>query len=867
MKSRILLKEIPYGKFHSVIFTTYSINLYYLEQQVMPLLGSKDVHYLSVLADSRMLSEQLQAYSSYSQQKKRSYAIHGIQSDGAFHPKLIFLAGTDSILLLIGSGNLTTSGHGKNLEVWNPIYVDDPNDNKLGFALHAWHYLKRLHDDLGDSAQNKLNNIEENCSLLSKSLKIDFSQAYEIDENTQVSFLSANPDISLAAQLSELVGNEKIDRITIMSPFYDVEGNFIQDLNKRYQPREINIILQEEFGAIPYKMKPKSNMHFFEWSDIRNEESKQAFFHAKNLIFESRKKSFLVSGSANASLAAFGSLNQPGSNQESCIVYQSKTNDFIDKLGLNLKKKKVSLSDYEPLTDEEDYKHEGVNLPVFIKSAEKNYNEVTLNYSSKKAISFVQISLFDPAGQLIISKEITIEKGDSKTVLKIPGESSLMYAEALNKSKRISNKQFIIDVNAFEGTNPSPRNRSLNQIRKILENGDFSTAKIIGYLSTITKQKELNKAVASKGSTQIEKKELSIQEEESDLLYMSYAEIQEKAKQIVELQKHTIYIEYKGVRLWESIFAYLKESRENAIQAKVDAEETENINNPGEGPKGKKEKNKKSIQRPEFQRHKDRIEKFLNDYWEILASKRDNINAEQPTLIDLSMFLVMLEILLHLVSHKELIEENNTEESLLIIPFVFKDYSWSEYLLQFIGMFTLWCNQTKGFKDVDSSDYRLKMSQYQKMAFKTCVSGLSIFNYLNQSFDKRNISQWLTLSLLNCNQTFNSDNSKYRDVEEFLEFVPQNVLEEFDEGTLSDEIHANLAFLHKFRQKIKFFNQGETFSHPSDGFTFIEKKIVNQTTTLLKLYRPGYEWDEHLKNYWNSKLYHLKQARWIGALK
>lgn len=91
MKSRILLKEIPSGKFHSAIFTAYSINLYYLEQQVLPLLGSKGIHYVSILADGAMLSNQLEHYGYLSQQRKRNYAVHGIQSSGAFHPKLIFL--------------------------------------------------------------------------------------------------------------------------------------------------------------------------------------------------------------------------------------------------------------------------------------------------------------------------------------------------------------------------------------------------------------------------------------------------------------------------------------------------------------------------------------------------------------------------------------------------------------------------------------------------------------------------------------------------------------------------------------------------------------------------------------------------------
>src|SRR5690554_3589370 len=107
MKNRILLKDIPANRFHSAIFTTYSINFYYLEQQVLPLLGAKNIHYVSILIDGAILSNQIEKYAQLSQNRKRNYSLHGMQSNGSFHSKLIFLAGQDSVLLLVGSGNLT----------------------------------------------------------------------------------------------------------------------------------------------------------------------------------------------------------------------------------------------------------------------------------------------------------------------------------------------------------------------------------------------------------------------------------------------------------------------------------------------------------------------------------------------------------------------------------------------------------------------------------------------------------------------------------------------------------------------------------------------------------------------------------------
>ena len=277
MKSRILLKEIPSGKFHSAIFTTYSINLYYLEQQVLPLLGSKGIHYVSILADGAMLTTQLEHYGYLSQQRKRNYSVHGIQSNGAFHPKLIFLAGPDSILLLVGSGNLTTSGHGKNLEVWNAVYVNSLDDSKYGLVIQAWNYMKQLHADLGDSANNKLKSIEENCFLLSNGIVVE-STVFDLDAHNQISFHANQTDKSLFAQVSAIVGNDKIKRITIMCPFHDSDGKFIQELNKRYNPGQIDVLVQADFGALPFKMKSQSNVSFFEWTDVIKEKQRQSYF-------------------------------------------------------------------------------------------------------------------------------------------------------------------------------------------------------------------------------------------------------------------------------------------------------------------------------------------------------------------------------------------------------------------------------------------------------------------------------------------------------------------------------------------------------------------------------------------------------------
>lgn len=862
MKNRILLKEIPSSKFHSAIFTTYSINLYYLEQQVLSLLGSKGINYVSVLVDSHMLNGQLDSYSILSEKRKRNYAVHGIQCNGSFHPKIIFLAGETTLLLLLGSGNLTSSGHGKNLEVWNAIYIDNDKDNNLGIVIQAWNYLKNLHADLGLSAQYKIKSIEENCVLLNNTENVNLLDWYEIDDNSKISFL-ANGSDSLFSQLSNLISKTDIESITTMSPYYDSEGKFIHQLDKRFKPMKINIILQEDFGGVPTKMKPEGNMFFYNWRDIQNEKFRQDYFHAKNFVFIGKSKSYLLSGSANASVAAFGTENFSKTNHEACILYQSNDIDFLEKLGLKLNGKTVNHRDIKATTEEayqESYK-QGI---AFIKAAEKSYENSIFYIDSTKDLQQISLCIFDTKGNILFEEKIELKKGEASFQLTTPQDLPLFYCELFKNGKSISNKQFVIDINAFESTNPSPKNRSLNQIRKLIENGNFSTPKIIEYLNTIYKQRATKKTITAISKNDKEIEDEFSAEEESDLLYLSYKEIQERIKHFDETKKEKGYIEYKSIRLWDSIFSYLKESKEKEDQSKIDEEETEDINNSRGRDVMDEKKHKSELSKSSHERLKEKVEKFLINYFEILESKTNNVKADKPTLIDLSMFLIILEILLHLLSHKEKIEGQEKEESLLRIRFSKTHYSWSDFIQHFIGMFLLWCSQKKGFKEIESSEYNFKLSQYKKMAYKTTISALSLFSAVNRGYEINKVKVWRQLGILNAKLCLNDDNTLYKDINDILLFVPKDTREEFGDSNLQEELLESLSIANKNRLDKDFY------LHPEDGVTYIEKVISNATDKskkYLKLFNTGYEWDDEIEDYWNGKVYSEIEAKWLSSRK
>ena len=97
---RQLIKEIPSGKFHSAVMTSFSINLYYWEIQLLRSLSAKGINFVSALVDSDCLSDQLLKFSkAFSGRRPLDFSLHGYKMKGAFHPKIQFYAGRESVLV------------------------------------------------------------------------------------------------------------------------------------------------------------------------------------------------------------------------------------------------------------------------------------------------------------------------------------------------------------------------------------------------------------------------------------------------------------------------------------------------------------------------------------------------------------------------------------------------------------------------------------------------------------------------------------------------------------------------------------------------------------------------------------------------
>src|SRR4051812_35621151 len=94
------------GRFEHAVLTTYSINLHFFEQWVMPLLRRAEVRNIVAFVDHAQFAQAVDPRGI--QSLGRSYHLVSTRlGHGAFHPKLIYLHGADSRRACISSANLT----------------------------------------------------------------------------------------------------------------------------------------------------------------------------------------------------------------------------------------------------------------------------------------------------------------------------------------------------------------------------------------------------------------------------------------------------------------------------------------------------------------------------------------------------------------------------------------------------------------------------------------------------------------------------------------------------------------------------------------------------------------------------------------
>lgn len=800
MEQRELIKEIPSGKFHSALFTTYSINLYYWEEQFIRALSGKGINYVSALVDSSALSEQLFRFAQgFRGNRPFDFSIHGVKSNGAFHPKIQFYVGNTCVLVLVGSGNLTVTGHGKNLEVWTPVMVDSAESPLFPLVRDVWHYLQGLYKSLGKEAEYIVNTVESNCELLKVEYHNNGTSECRIGEES-VKFFT-NDIKPLFSQCVDWIGDDRIRSITVMSPYYDGRAELVNAMFEYFEPDEFRVIYEDGFGTRPPKRCLFDRITTYKWSQILkdsniSEKDMQHFFHSKCFFFEGKNNNYVLAGSANASVAAFGLVNAPAVNHEAMIGMKSATKDYFRMTGFILKNKcdiedTASVYNTDTLSD-------ATPEHVWIKEAYCYYSNYCITLECRKMVGNVTINFYSGKRRLVHSQKVLIDIDTNTVKGSVLGDGIPLYVEMVNNEGNvISNRQFVIAAEMVETNNPSRESIYYRKKYYEIEAGKFVNGEMMQFFDRIINDT----------ARKIQTKEFvhSVEERQCEVHHFSSIEdfLRDDGTGITGDRKQNSVerSRMQSTQFFDSIIAYISKSAESKQNELIDSEELEDVRTsegeeiPAVKKEVKSQKTADSVKR--------RIIKMFDKYIgrlesEVFSNKQPSGDVSLMNM--LKQFMAAEFFILRTFSYRFTYEGQETAEQTLIElkKNSFVHETATEYFYRIVSLFSIYLMRST-FHEEEDFVLKQKLDSYMRYAFELGIAIFSICDWINEG-DSTYLSwskMYKEASMMNLRKALGGilDDNSVNDVYNRLDRAILE-MDGFDRSMMEQYIHNNLSILH-----------------------------------------------------------------------
>lgn len=863
MEKKLFFEISKKADFHSAVMTTFSFDFYHFESQVLKQLKKSGITNVSLFADSKMLDESIGLTTGHLKSLGSNYSINSISSNGAFHPKLTLLASEREVLLLQGSGNITSGGHGKNHEIFSALYATLDNQTQLPLLLEAWEYIKTLTKNVKGLSSDKLEWISRNSPLLQKKSGPKH-RFHAIDEDFEAALLY-NETTGIWQQLKNNLEGETILNIKIISPFYDENGSLLLLMSAHFKDCPIEVYLQENNGIQPFKMEKRKNISFYNWDDTQR--AKATFktykrkLHAKIIVFQTSERQYCLLGSANATTAAFGSNTSRGSNDEFSVLFKVKSRNLIEELELNGAKTKIEPKDNKPATEKESEENKTViNKTHLIKimGADREGKNITLHLHHFENHKTAKVIIYDFWGNEIEQNITKINSDKIKITLSTHTHHNVCFLVIYNEeNKCISNKQLINNVQQLWNTNPSPENRKIMRLTSLIENAQGSLFDVIDYFNTIHNNRNTASVSSSNSSGSRSEDQVDVDKNEVVLTY----------EEAIALDRNNathsrILKQHHTIKIWDAIEKYLYELTLEADEERMDDEEQSEA----DAVKSRERKDSDAIEKTEelnsikvLEKRRSEISKFLFNYSKALAKAEENEN-NKIGLIDLAMFLIVMKQL-HEVTHRKFSLKIESEEH-LDNNFIFDTQGNVSYLdnftgavLNLIGQFNnMGLNST--FETPEDDYTAKKLEHYKNISCVTSLFSLAIVksNYNNEP----RIKDWVDITALNLLTVLGTPS--VNDENLIANLVTNSHIENLSHKEITSII---MKWIETYKTKEY---PSHYFENEITGICLVHKYIPSEENPkFLKLSRPGFNYHEQLHDFIADTLFDLRTNNWFDT--
>ncbi|MEH2565205.1 hypothetical protein [Bradyrhizobium sp. AZCC 2289] len=315
--------------FHSAIATSFAVEFEAAEEVMLPQIMASGATNILLIADARMTAISLSDGSSLPKQLGRDYVLYGPPaSSGLFHPKIVLQLGRDGGRAFINSANLTAAGLSGNVEVATEIECSNETGPEQDFIHSVWRYLEHVTAEAQGAARDALLWARERTPWLMENVP---DTVQTLADGSAIAFLAAPSDSGILERYAGLVNAAPVERLIIVSPYWDDALQSVADLRTALAPKRITILLDTHRHDFPRVVDIPSEVELIDIGDW----SKSRFTHAKLFIALTFEHEHVLSGSANCTPAALGRAGFQGTNAEACVYRKLPTGTSIEALGLS----------------------------------------------------------------------------------------------------------------------------------------------------------------------------------------------------------------------------------------------------------------------------------------------------------------------------------------------------------------------------------------------------------------------------------------------------------------------------------------------------------------------------------------------------
>jgi len=335
--------------YESAILTTFNFDPDFFESTILPILQSKEAGNILVMTD---ISEYMRTFGS-ARHVGTQYYLEPIQLKGTFHPKIIWLTSGEIGKLIIGSCNITEQGYRKNAEI---VVVFDYSTTNLSVEAKAMFF--DVKDFFTQLIRKGYTRSQKHASKILEAMDVPWIPATR--PVTSRVRLVHNLEKPIISQVQDILGEEKVDEITIVCNDFDPNAKLIKFLHDNLC-KKIKIVVQPGNNNFPLQQMVLGTPDDVTFSRILFHDKETRAMHGKIVIFKMTNGSHCLIGSANATVAALLLTSETG-NIEACILRSEQERDYFDYL---LNNENVSIERINPDQINPYLSRPEVQLPPF----------------------------------------------------------------------------------------------------------------------------------------------------------------------------------------------------------------------------------------------------------------------------------------------------------------------------------------------------------------------------------------------------------------------------------------------------------------------------------------------------------------------